>query len=69
MKNLLVLLFALIGAAGINAQISAELVQYPDVSENHICFTFGNDLWLVDKNGGDATKLSSPDGRETNPKC
>ena len=54
--------------ANLTAQISAELVQYPDVSEDHICFTFGNDLWLVDKHGGDAMKLSSPDGRETNPK-
>lgn len=52
----------------LNGQISAKLIQTPDVSKDHICFTFGNDLWIVDKQGGDAKKLSSPVGRETNPK-
>ena len=57
----------LLAQAGI-AQISAKLIQYPDVSESHITFTFGDDLWIVSKEGGDATKLSSPMGRETTPK-
>jgi len=51
-----------------NAQISAKLIQFPDVSEDKICFTFGDDLWIVDKQGGDAQRLASPIGRETNPK-
>ena len=50
------------------AQISAELIQNPDVSEDKICFVFGNDLWLVAKTGGQAYRLSSPVGREANPK-
>ncbi|MBT8229671.1 MAG: PDZ domain-containing protein, partial [Bacteroidia bacterium] len=49
-------------------QIDAKLIQFPDVSDTQICFTFGDDLWIVSKSGGDATKLSSPAGRETNPK-
>jgi len=51
-----------------NAQISAKLIQFPDVSEDKICFTFGDDLWIVDKQGGDAQRLASPIGREINPK-
>ena len=50
------------------SQISAELIQFPDVSEDKICFTFGDDLWIVDKMGGDAQRLASPVGREINPK-
>ena len=49
-------------------QMPAQLIQYPDVSESQICFTYGNDLWLVNKSGGNAVKLSSPIGRETFPK-
>jgi len=52
----------------LQSQISAKLIQYPDVSESQICFTFGDDVWIVDKNGGNASKLVSPLGRETNPK-
>lgn len=59
---------ALFVCHSVSSQIAAKLIQYPDVSETHICFTFGNDLWLVEKDGGKAIKLSSPDGRETNPK-
>lgn len=51
-----------------SAQISAKLIQTPDVSADKICFAFGDDLWLVDKNGGDAQRLTSPVGREVNPK-
>jgi len=52
----------------LSAQISAKLIQTPDVSADKICFAFGDDLWLVDKDGGDAQRLTSPIGREVNPK-
>jgi tricorn protease len=51
-----------------NAQISAGLFRYPDVSQTHIVFTYANDLWVVPKQGGKAYKLSSPPGVETFPK-
>ena len=40
-------------------------MRYSDVSERHIVFAFANDLWLVPKEGGLATKLSSPPGPES----
>jgi tricorn protease len=41
---------------------------FPDVSKTQIVFTYGNDLWVVDKTGGIAHRLSSPKGTETNAK-
>jgi len=67
-KNIHLLTLLLILPGFCLAQTNAKLIQYPDVSDKHICFTFGNDLWLVTKEGGTASRLSSPEGRETNPK-
>ena len=53
---------------GLWAQIDARLFQYPDVSESHIAFTYGGDIWLVAKEGGVATKLTSPKGTESFPR-
>jgi tricorn protease len=47
------------------AQPVNPIMRYPDVSEQHIVFAFANDLWLVPKEGGLATKLSSPPGPES----
>ena len=66
------IIFAVIAIFGClslgSAQVSAELIQYPDISEDNICFTYGDDLWIVPKSGGDAHRLISPLGRETTPK-
>ena len=46
------------------AQVNAGLFRYPDVSQSQIVFTYANDVWIVAKEGGTATKLSSPPGVE-----
>lgn len=50
------------------AQVDARMIQYPDVSKTHIVFNYGGDLWLVEKQGGTAHKLSSPAGQEVFPR-
>ncbi len=50
------------------AQVSAHLFRYPDVSATQITFTYGGDIWIVSKEGGLAIKLSSPVGAEIAPK-
>ena len=50
------------------AQIDAGLFRFPDVSKTQIVFTYANDVWMVSKEGGMATKLSSPPGVESFPK-
>lgn len=43
------------------------LLRQPTISNTHIAFVYANDLWIVDRNGGDATRLTSNIGGETNP--
>ena len=47
---------------------SGGMMRYPDVSKSHIVFSYANDLWMVDRDGGVATPLASPQGREINPR-
>jgi tricorn protease len=49
------------------AQVDARMLQYPDVSQTQIVFSYAGDLWVVPKEGGTAFKLSSPRGQELYP--
>ena len=68
MKLPIALLAWIFVLSGVHAQIDARLFQYPDVSESHIAFTYGGDIWLVAKEGGTAIKLTSPKGTESFPR-
>ncbi len=69
MKKLSVLLCLLVlFSNSLFAQVNALMMQYPDVSKTHIVFSYGGDLWLVQKQGGTAFKLSSPAGQESFPR-
>jgi len=46
------------------SQIDARMLRYPDVSGTHITFTYAGDIWIVEKTGGIAYRLSSPKGEE-----
>lgn len=54
----------------LNAEIFAQgtqLLREPTISESSIVFVHANDLWKVDKAGGDAVRLTSNIGGESNP--
>ncbi len=44
-----------------------RLLRDPDVGPDHIVFVHANDLWLVGRDGGDAVRLTSGEGGETDP--
>jgi len=67
-KTLLTLLTFICTLSISRAQINAALFRFPDVSATQIVFTYANDLWVVSKEGGLATHLSSPSGVESFPK-
>jgi tricorn protease len=51
-----------------SAQVSGSLMQHPDISSTQITFIYGDDVWIASKNGGNASRLSSPDGVEIHPR-
>ncbi len=50
--------------AALPAAAQTRLLRYPDVSDTKIVFSYGGDLWIVDREGGDARRLTSNIGRE-----
>lgn len=44
-----------------------QLLRQPSLSAEHIVFVYANDLWLVDRDGGDARRLTTDEGAESNP--
>ena len=64
-RFLLPLLFAttlVSGQAG-----GAALLRKPTVSRTQIAFSYGGDLWIVDRSGGDARRLTTDVGIEIDP--
>ena len=66
---LLLLLAFLLSVPLAKAQSSnkALLLRRPTVSRTQIAFSYGGDLWIVDRNGGEARRLTSDVGIETDP--
>jgi tricorn protease len=57
-----------LAAATASAEVDARMLRYPDVSDTHIAFVYAGDIWLVEKGGGTAHRLSSPRGEELFPR-
>src|ERR1051326_6904805 len=57
----------LVLAAAASAADAPLLVQKPTLSKTHIVFAYAGDLWSVARDGGDAARLTSGTGTETDP--
>ncbi|HDZ04137.1 hypothetical protein LCGC14_0217970 [marine sediment metagenome] len=44
-----------------------RLLRQPDISTNHITFTYGGDIWVSNLNGGEAKRITSTQAVESNP--
>jgi tricorn protease len=56
--------------AGLRAEQSPggfALLRRPTISHSQIAFSYGGDLWIVDRKGGEARRLTSDIGIETSP--
>lgn len=56
-----------LAAAPAAPQEPTRLLRQPTVSATHIAFAYANDLWIVDRAGGEARRLTTFQGQETNP--
>jgi tricorn protease len=61
--------FLFLAVAPLRAQSSNQyaLLRKPTVSKTQIAFSYGGDLWIVDRNGGEARRLTSDVGIEIDP--
>ena len=50
------------------AHIDARMMRQPAVSATQIAFVYAGDIWLADKAGGIAVRISSPKGEESFPR-
>jgi tricorn protease len=60
------LLLAVSGAACAEAE-APSLLQKPTVSRTQVAFVYGDDLWIVSRQGGEARRLTAGAGVETDP--
>ena len=65
MKRLALLSFALVAPALLPAQ--TRMLRSPSISGNQIVFAYANNIWIVDRNGGAARRLTSFQGLTENP--
>jgi len=47
---------------------SQQIMRFPDISDNSVVFTSGEDIWTAPLEGGDAVRLTIHDGQERFPK-
>lgn len=65
MKNIFLILLAVLLPTLVKAQTEARLLRFPTQSGNNIVFTFAGDIYQVDVKGGTARRLTSdPNGYE-----
>ena len=64
----LTLALVVLGALASSAQESKPLLmQNPTMSKTQIAFAYGGEIWIVDRNGGDAKRLITGTGIESGP--
>jgi tricorn protease len=61
------LILALGFAFGASAQDETLLLREPTVSQSHVAFAYGGDLWVTPRAGGEARRLTSFPGVESTP--
>ncbi len=45
----------------------ARLLRQPAISKDHVSFVYANDIWIVSRSGGNARRLTTHPGTESNP--
>ncbi len=68
MKRIVLILLMLFLSESIQAQISAKLMRFMDVSETQITFVYGGDIWVMPKAGGTAIQVTNSPGEESWPR-
>jgi tricorn protease len=69
MKKLIVIAIIVAGSVGMRANgTPTRMLRTPSISATHVAFAYANNIWIVDRKGGDARRLTSFQGQSSNPK-
>jgi len=60
------LLLSLVPASAGHAQ-TTRLLRQPSLSDRHVAFAYGSDIWVVDRSGGEARRITSTPAVESDP--
>ena len=63
----IVLSLFLFASPTLHGDQGTRLLRDPDVGKKQIAFVHANDIWIVSRKGGTAMRLTSDDGRESDP--
>jgi tricorn protease len=66
-KGILLIALTLLASVAGFAQTSKQLFRSPALNKTHIVFVYAGDLWIVNREGGEAARLTTGVGTETNP--
>ena len=66
--SLAALALLVLSTAPVAAQSGTRLLRTPSVSAQHIAFAYANNVWVVERAGGAARRLTSFQGQTQNPK-
>ena len=66
LKKLLLVFIFILSSQAIFAQ-GTRLLRQPTISSKSIVFVYADDLWIVDRDGGEAKRLTSHEGTESFP--
>ena len=67
MKRFVLVLSLLLASACYGQSSEPLLLRQPTVSQTQIALIYGGDLWIVSRNGGDATRLTAGLGTKSSP--
>lgn len=70
MRKSAFVLFSLLVACALSATVVAQgtlLLRNPSISQQHIAFVYGGDIWVADKSGQNPRRLTINPGVELNP--
>ena len=70
MKKTIISLFTAFSIIGISAQDKSYFLSNPSLSPDGktAYFSYDGDIWKVDSNGGNASRITALDGEEINPR-
>ncbi len=67
LRNLIFAVVVSIAVSGLAASQGTRLLRHPTVSRDLVAFAYAGDLWVVSRNGGQARRLTSTQGVESEP--